>query len=63
VAQENVFDEMIKAHPEDIQQTLENRYKAMTPTPRDIKFIDRIVADSRDVALNHTAGCRCRSRS
>jgi aspartate 4-decarboxylase len=56
VAQENVFDEMIKAHPEDIQQTLENRYKSMTPTPRDIKFIDRIVADSRDVALNHTAG-------
>src|SRR5204863_6086786 len=24
--------------------------------PRKIKFIDRIVADSRDVALNHTAG-------
>ena len=56
VAQDNVFDEMIKAHPEDMQQILEKRYKAMTPTPRDIKFIDRIVADSRDVALNHTAG-------
>jgi aspartate 4-decarboxylase len=56
VAQDNIFDEMIAGHPEGIQQTLENRYKAMTPTPRDIKFIDRIVADSRDAALNHTAG-------
>lgn len=28
----------------------------MTPKPREVKFIDRIVADSRDVALNHTAG-------
>ena len=29
---------------------------ALTLEPREIKFIDRIVADSRDVALNHTAG-------
>ena len=28
----------------------------MTLEPRKVKFIDRIVADSRDVALNHTAG-------
>ncbi len=28
----------------------------MTLKPRDVRFIDRIVADSRDVALNHTAG-------
>ena len=27
-----------------------------TLEPRKVKFIDRIVADSRDVALNHTAG-------
>ncbi len=56
VAQDNIFDEMIKKHPENIQKTIEKRYIALTPTPRDIKFIDRIVADSRDVALNHTAG-------
>ena len=30
--------------------------RALTLEPRKIKFIDRIVADSRDVALNHTAG-------
>src|SRR5205809_40515 len=29
---------------------------ALTLEPRKVKFIDRIVADSRDVALNHTAG-------
>ena len=29
---------------------------ALTLEPRKLKFIDRIVADSRDVALNHTAG-------
>ena len=28
----------------------------MTLEPRSLKFIDRIVADSRDIALNHTAG-------
>jgi aspartate 4-decarboxylase len=35
---------------------LDARYKALTLKPREVKFIDRIVADSRDVALNHTAG-------
>ena len=28
----------------------------MTLEPRKMKFIDRIVADSRDIGLNHTAG-------
>ena len=35
---------------------LTKRYGALTLEPRKVKFIDRIVADSRDVALNHTAG-------
>ena len=30
--------------------------RATDVTPRAIRFIDRIVADSRDIALNHTAG-------
>lgn len=29
---------------------------ALLPEPRALSFIDRMVADSRDVALNHTAG-------
>jgi aspartate 4-decarboxylase len=56
VAQDNIFDQMIQNHTESTKKLLDARYKALTPTPRDLKFIDRIVADSRDVALNHTAG-------
>jgi aspartate 4-decarboxylase len=56
IHQDNIFDAKIAAHPEDIKQALDRRYGALTLTPRDVKFIDRIVADSRDVALNHTAG-------
>lgn len=56
VAQDNIFDKTIRAMPEATQKLMDARYKALTPKPRDIKFIDRIVADSRDVALNHTAG-------
>ncbi|MGH7153197.1 MAG: bifunctional aspartate transaminase/aspartate 4-decarboxylase [Acetobacteraceae bacterium] len=56
IHQDNIFDEKIAAHPEEIKQALDRRYAALTLRPREIKFIDRIVADSRDVALNHTAG-------
>lgn len=56
VHEDNIFDEMIAAHPEAIKQALDRRYAALTLKPREVKFIDRIVADSRDVALNHTAG-------
>jgi aspartate 4-decarboxylase len=52
----NVFDENIAAHPEPIARALDRRYAPLALRPRAIKFIDRIVADSRDVALNHTAG-------
>src|SRR5262249_49172430 len=38
------------------KQVLDRRYGPLTLEPRTLKFIDRIVADSRDVALNHTAG-------
>jgi aspartate 4-decarboxylase len=37
-------------------KALDKRYGPLTLDPRKLKFIDRIVADSRDVALNHTAG-------
>jgi aspartate 4-decarboxylase len=52
----NVFDERIAALPEADRVSLDRRYGALTLTPRAIRFIDRIVADSRDIALNHTAG-------
>ena len=54
--EDNIFDEKIAAHPEPIAQLLDKRYAPLTLEPRQIKFLDRIVADSRDIALNHTAG-------
>ena len=56
VHQDNIFDRMIAKLPETDLTALDKRYGALTLEPRKIKFIDRIVADSRDVALNHTAG-------
>jgi len=56
VHEDNIFDEMIAKHPESIKKVLDKRYGGLTLEPRKFAFIDRIVADSRDVALNHTAG-------
>ena len=56
VHEENIFDKMIAGLPDNDLGALDRRYGALTLEPRKIKFIDRIVADSRDVALNHTAG-------
>src|SRR5205814_2359550 len=56
VHENNIFDKMIAAHPEPIKKLLDKRYGGLTLKPREFAFIDRIVADSRDIALNHTAG-------
>ncbi|QDM18218.1 bifunctional aspartate transaminase/aspartate 4-decarboxylase [Tardiphaga sp. vice352] len=53
---DNVFDAALKALPEADKLLLDTRYASLTTTPRDLAFIDRLVADSRAVALNHTAG-------
>jgi aspartate 4-decarboxylase len=52
----NIFDKMIARLPDAAVKALDKRYGPLTLEPRKLKFIDRIVADSRDVALNHTAG-------
>jgi aspartate 4-decarboxylase len=54
--EDNALDEMIARLPDDQRDAAAHRYAALTLTPEKLKFIDRIVADSRDVALNHTAG-------
>jgi aspartate 4-decarboxylase len=56
VHEENLFDRLITKLPDADLKALDKRYGALTLEPRKIKFIDRIVADSRDVALNHTSG-------
>lgn len=56
IHQDNVFDRGIAALPEAERQALDQRYGMLALEPRKLRFIDRMVADSRDVALNHTAG-------
>jgi aspartate 4-decarboxylase len=56
IHEDNIFDKMIAKLSATDLAALDKRYGALTLEPRKIKFIDRIVADSRDVALNHTAG-------
>ncbi|CAA2159909.1 Bifunctional aspartate aminotransferase and L-aspartate beta-decarboxylase [Methylobacterium brachiatum] len=52
----NVLDRALAALPEEAKADLDRRYESLTPDVRRLKFIDRLVADSRTVALNHTAG-------
>jgi aspartate 4-decarboxylase len=56
VHENNLYDKRIAELPETERKALDKRYGPITLEPRKLKFIDRIVADSRDVALNHTAG-------
>jgi aspartate 4-decarboxylase len=56
VNETNVIDAMIAKLPESWTKRLNARYGSLTLEPQKLKFIDRMVADSRDVALNHTAG-------
>jgi aspartate 4-decarboxylase len=56
VHQENVMDEAIARLPASWKKRLDARYGPLTLEPAKLKFIDRMVADSRSVALNHTAG-------
>ncbi|WP_329623291.1 bifunctional aspartate transaminase/aspartate 4-decarboxylase [Streptomyces sp. NBC_01255] len=53
---DNVIDEMIVNLPQAEKDRLSRRYGTLTLEPEKIRFIDRLVADSRQVALNHTAG-------
>ena len=52
----NVLDDTLASLPEAQKARLDKRYMSLTTEPRKLRFIDRLVADSRTVALNHTAG-------
>jgi aspartate 4-decarboxylase len=55
----NVFDDRLAALSEDRKKALDARYESLVLEPRKLKFVDRLVADSRLVGLNHTAGLSC----
>ncbi len=52
----NVFDALLERLDDDKKERAKRRYGALSIHPEKIKFMDRMVADSRQVALNHTAG-------
>ncbi len=53
---DSLLDRRIADLAEADKLALDTRYQSLTLKPRDMKFIDRLVADSRAVCLNHTAG-------
>jgi aspartate 4-decarboxylase len=56
IYQNNIYDKMLAKLPAKDRAILNRRYNSITLAPEKLKFIDRMVADSRQVALNHTAG-------
>lgn len=56
VHSDNIMDKMLAGLPEEQRLLLHERYSTINLNPDGIKLIDRMVADSRTVALNHTAG-------
>jgi aspartate 4-decarboxylase len=56
VHQDNIYDRMLAALPKAGKRALNKRYSSLSLNPETMKFIDRMVADSRRVALNHTSG-------
>ena len=54
--EDNILDKAIRALSKEDQNALKERYEGVSLDPAKMKLIDRMVADSRAVALNHTAG-------
>ena len=56
VSEKNIFDDLIARLPRAKKDILNTRYQSLTLDVPGLKFIDRMVAESRLIALNHTAG-------
>ena len=56
IHEKNIYDDMLADLPATKRKLLDRRYGTIALRPEKLKFIDRMVADSRQVALNHTAG-------
>ncbi len=56
IHEDNILDKKIAALPEEDRKALHERYHTVALDPAGMKLIDRMVADSRTVALHHTAG-------
>ncbi|TET06782.1 bifunctional aspartate transaminase/aspartate 4-decarboxylase [Candidatus Dependentiae bacterium] len=56
IHENNIFDKKISELPDKDKQELNKRYSTIALYPEKLKFIERMVADSRAVALRHTSG-------
>ncbi|MDP2913355.1 MAG: bifunctional aspartate transaminase/aspartate 4-decarboxylase [Candidatus Omnitrophota bacterium] len=56
IHRDNIFDKRIASLPAADKEELHARYCTVELDPDHMKVIDRMVADSRSVALHHTAG-------
>ena len=56
VHRDNIFDRLLTRLPRKRKSELAQRYGSLRSDVENMLFIDRMVADSRQVALNHTAG-------
>jgi aspartate 4-decarboxylase len=55
-ARDTVLDKLLAELPDETKEILRARYASLTDDADSLTFAQRLVADSRDVALNHTAG-------
>lgn len=53
---DNIFDTLLTRLPRKRKGELQKRYGSIRADVENMRFIDRMVADSRMVALNHTSG-------
>ena len=53
---ENVCDRLLSEMGEEDKSILKKEYSIVTPNPEEMKFLDRVVADSRSIGLYHTSG-------
>ncbi|MBU3851294.1 MAG: bifunctional aspartate transaminase/aspartate 4-decarboxylase [Candidatus Paralactobacillus gallistercoris] len=56
VNQNNLFDHLIQKLPAADQKEMNKRYGIVEVNPAQMKFIDRMTADSRSIGLYHTSG-------
>ena len=52
----NVCDRLLSELPEEDKDFLREEYAIVTSEPEEMKFLDRVVADSRSIGLYHTSG-------
>jgi aspartate 4-decarboxylase len=56
IHENNICDPLIAWNTTEALERIDHRYETITLDPRQLAFIDRIVADSREVALYQSAG-------